>query len=423
MASNFIDLAHAKLKPGGVLALVLPLAVVSGVDWSATRRLLARDYRNLTVVSIAAAGDAHERAFSADTGIAEALVVAVKRGEPVETGESSADALYVNLRRRPHSLAEAAEIARAVDRLPDSRSGLVYIGNDEAGCFIRATVADGGCAVLREPGVAETALALRDGRLHLPRLREMLRLPIVPLANLGDRGLVHRDISGTNSDGTPRGPFDVIPARDVAPTYPILWSHDARRERRLIVEPDTEGRVRAACDDQALGVWETATRLHLNLDFRLNSQSLAACLTPERSIGGRAWPNYRLHVDEPGEEAVVLWANTTLGLIGFWWQGGRQQQGRAIVTITQLPSLLALDVQQLSDEQLRRAHAIFTDFREREFLPANEAYHDETRQALDQAVLIDLIGLPADILEPLALLRLQWCQEPTVHGGKATRPT
>ncbi len=423
LASNFIDLAHAKLKPGGVLALVLPLAVVSGVDWSATRRLLARDYRNLTVVSIAAAGDAHERAFSADTGIAEALVVAVKRGEPVETGESSADALYVNLRRRPHSLAEAAEIARAVDRLPDSRSGLVYIGNDEAGCFIRATVADGGCAVLREPGVAETALALRDGRLHLPRLREMLRLPIVPLANLGDRGLVHRDISGTNSDGTPRGPFDVIPARDVAPTYPILWSHDARRERRLIVEPDTEGRVRAACDDQALGVWETATRLHLNLDFRLNSQSLAACLTPERSIGGRAWPNYRLHVDEPGEEAVVLWANTTLGLIGFWWQGGRQQQGRAIVTITQLPSLLALDVQQLSDEQLRRAHAIFTDFREREFLPANEAYHDETRQALDQAVLIDLIGLPADILEPLALLRLQWCQEPTVHGGKATRPT
>ena len=53
----------------------------------------------------------------------------------------------------------------------------------------------------------------------------------------------------------------------------------------------------------------------------------------------------------------------------------------------------------------------------------NEAYHDETRQALDEAVLTDLLGLPEDILEPLALLRLQWCQEPTVHGGKATRPT
>ena len=423
LATNFIDLAHAKLKPGGVLALVLPLAVVSGADWSATRRLLAHDYCDLTVVTIAAAGDAHDRAFSADTDIGEALVVAVKRTEPVDTHESSANALYVNLRRRPHGLVEATEIARAVDGLSDDRTGLFFIGDDEAGCFIRATVADGGCASLREPGVGETALALRDGRLHLPRLREARQLPIVPLANLGHRGLVHRDINGTNRGGIPRGPFDVIPARDVSPTYPILWSHDAKRERSLVVEPDTEGRVRAACEETALSVWETATRLHLNLDFRLNSQSLAACLTPMRSIGGRAWPNFRLNAGGRGEEAVVLWANTTLGLIDFWWIGGRQQQGRAIVTITQLPSLLGLDVRQLSDAQLQRAQAIFEDFREREFLPANEAYHDETRQALDEAVLIDLLGLPEDILEPLALLRLQWCQEPTVHGGKDSRPT
>ncbi len=85
--------------------------------------------------------------------------------------------------------------------------------------------------------------------------------------------------------------------------------------------------------------------------------------------------------------------------------------------------MVTLDVRQLSDAQVQRAHAIFDDFREREFLPANEAYHDETRQALDEAVLVNLLGLPESILEPLALLRLQWCQEPTVHGGKATRPT
>ena len=423
LATNFIDLAHAKLKPGGVLALVLPLAVVSGADWSAARRLLARDYCDLTVVTIAAAGDAHDRAFSADTDIGEALIVAVKRAVPIDTNVSSAKALYVNLRRRPRGLVEATEIARHVDGLPDGRSGLFYVGDDEAGCFIRATVEDGGCASLREPGVGETALALRRGRLHLPRLRHAQQLPIVSLADLGDRGLVHRDINGTDRGRTPRGPFDVLPARDVAPTYPILWSHDAKRERSLVVEPDTEGRVRAACEEKALSVWETATRLHLNLDFRLNSQSLGACLTPNRSIGGRAWPNFRLNAGERAEEAVTLWANTTLGLIDFWWIGGRQHQGRAIVTITQLPSLLSLDVRQFSDSQLERAHAIFEDFREREFLPANEAYHDETRQALDEAVLNDLLGLPEDTREPLALLRLQWCQEPTVHGGKATRPS
>ena len=424
LASNFIDLAHVKAKLGGVLALVLPLAVVSGRSWSQARRLLAREYRDLTVVTIAAAGDAHERAFSADTGIAEALVVAVKRAEPVEVDESAASALYVNLRWRPRSLVEATEIARAVDRLSDSRSGLIHIGNDEVGCFMRASVADGGCASLRSPDVAEAARSLGTGTLRLPRTRAALSLPVTNLASIGERGIYHMDISGTerSQDGTPRGPFDVIPARDVASIYRILWSHNATRERRLVVEPDSEGWVRQDCEDKAVDVWKTATRLHLNRDFRLNSQSLAACLTPKRCIGGHAWPSYIL--DNPaGEEAIALWSNTTLGLIGYWWVAGRQQQGRARLTITQLPSLPTLDIRQLSDAQLQRAQAIFENFREREFLPANEAYHDETRQALDEAVLIDLLGMPEDILEPLALLRLQWCQEPTVHGGKDSRPT
>ena len=118
----------------------------------------------------------------------------------------------------------------------------------------------------------------------------------------------------------------------------------------------------------------------------------------------------------------MLWANSTLGLMNFWWTGGRQQQGRSIMTITQLPELPTLDVRQLSQEQVARSHQLFAKFLHHDFLPANEAYHDPARQALDQAVLIDLLGLPESVLEPLALLRGQWCAEPTVHGGKSTRP-
>ena len=420
LASNFMDLAHAKVKPGGVLALVLPLAVVSGSAWSAARRMLAREYRDLTVVTIAAVGDT-DRAFSSDTSIGEALVVATRRDSSVHADESAVETLYVNLGRRPRSMAEASEIARAARCLPDADGGLFQVGNETAGCFIRAALADSGCAAVSEPGVAQAALAVRDGSLRLPRMRESRELPIASLAELGDRGLVHRDINGKNSDGSPRGPFDVMPRHGAASAYPMLWQHSAKRERRLRVEPDTEGRVRPGCDDKALDVWETATRLHLTLDFRLNSQSLAVCLTPEPSIGGRAWPNYRLS-NAAGEEATALWANSTLGLLSFWLAGGRQQQGRSIMTISQLPELPTLDVRQLSQEQVERSHGIFADFLDQEFLPANEAYHDSARQALDHAVLIDLLGLPESILEPLAVLRHQWCAEPTVHGGKSTRP-
>ena len=92
------------------------------------------------------------------------------------------------------------------------------------------------------------------------------------------------------------------------------------------------------------------------------------------------------------------------------------------LTISRLPSLLTLDVRQMDTARLARAQAIFDEFAEREFLPANEAWRDETRQALDRAVLIDILGLPETVLEPLAVLREQWCAEPTVHGGKGTRP-
>ena len=81
-----------------------------------------------------------------------------------------------------------------------------------------------------------------------------------------------------------------------------------------------------------------------------------------------------------------------------------------------------LDPRTLTEGQFSRAHAIFEEFRNRSLLPANEAWRDTTRQALDAAVLVDLLGLPASILEPLAVLRRQWCAEPSVHGGKSTRP-
>ena len=55
-------------------------------------------------------------------------------------------------------------------------------------------------------------------------------------------------------------------------------------------------------------------------------------------------------------------------------------------------------------------------------LPANEAWRDDVRHALDRAVLTRMLGLPEDVMEPLGVLRCQWCAEPSVHGGNGTAP-
>jgi len=471
LGSNFFDLAHAKVKPGGVIAFVLPFAVVSGRDWSNTRRMLATHYANVCVVAIAATGST-DRAFSADTGMAEALIIATRRAlgaesdsamqpdrvnpdrvnpdrvnkvndkkstdEEKSADEESNDVLYVNLQERPADLVKAVEVARSIARIasqntrkipltqsgPLTRSGSVDIGEASIGNFIRAGIDDGGCAAIAEPDLADFARAVYAGGLRLPRLHGISGVPLTKLEELGTRGPVDRDISGTQADRiTPRGPFDIKSmTRWQAAAYPVLWAHNAKRETRMVVEPDRQGRVRPGCNSKALKVWATASRLHFNRDFQINSQPLAACVTPEPAIGGTAWPTFKLR-DTRWEPAVLLWANTTLGLISFWWIGTRQQQGRARVTISKLPELTVLDPRALTDRQLDTARKIFEQFKDRQLKPANEAYRDDTRLTLDKAVLVDLLGLEeSKVMPPLAVLRDQWCREPSVHGGKATRP-
>ena len=143
-------------------------------------------------------------------------------------------------------------------------------------------------------------------------------------------------------------------------------------------------------------------------------------MTEHRSIGGRAWPNFRPG-DPTHESALVLWSNTTLGLFLFWWHASRQQAGRAILTISQLPSLLVIDTTQLTSIQIAAAERVFDKFAKQPLLPANEAFRDTVRIALDEDFLVSVLGLEPTILEPLEILRNKWCAEPSVHGGKNTR--
>ena len=196
LASNFIDLSprqdqargrHSAGAAGG--------SFVSGSSWKDARRLLESEYEDLAVLTIAAHGDT-DRAFSADTGMAEALVVATRR-RAVRKGNG--ETLFVNLYHRPHSLAEAFEMARAVRRLfsaQATRQGRLCIGDRETiGTYIRAPLSQGGCASLRETGLAATALGLLKKTLRLPQ-GYSAPLATTSLSSLGEKGLLHRDISG-----------------------------------------------------------------------------------------------------------------------------------------------------------------------------------------------------------------------------------
>ena len=84
----------------------------------------------------------------------------------------------------------------------------------------------------------------------------------------------------------------------------MLWAHERKKERRLIIEPIRRGKSRAGDADQervnekAASIWATATRAHYNSDLQFNSQSLIVAMTNRKCIGGRAWPSVILHNPE-----------------------------------------------------------------------------------------------------------------------------
>ena len=420
IASAFAALAHRKLKPGGVLAMVLPLSVASGLSWREFRKMLASRYADLTVVSIAA--NDREMSFSSDTGMAECLVVA-RRLRAGESAESRP--LFSSLRHRPdgfaHARALAARVAdggpiRNIEDGPYDGTPLT-IGDEVAGQAITAPCdSDGenwGAVRLSDYSLAQAAYALSRSSLWLPGSFAAVKLKVATLGAVGSLGLVDRDINGP----APRGPFSKSAPSPTA-TYPALWNHDAKSEVRIVCSPDSQLRVRQGMEEKATAVWLTASRAHLNRDFTFGSQPLAVAFTETRSLGGRVWPNVSFSNDAL-DYAFSVWANCTLGLLSYWWHSSRQQSSKAGMTVRSADSLPVLDLRALTDEQLATAEAIFDEMRDKELKPAYLADADPNRALLDRRVVCDLLGFDADVYAAVRRLSAKWCAEPSVHGGKA----
>ena len=450
LASYFLDLAHVKVKLGGTIAFVLPATFCTTNAWRKARALLVESYESILVVSLAAHGST-DRAFSDDTAMAEVLIVATRRrfarskasgipctGTKSGMPERSDSVCWVALLDRPDNHAQAVELARNIEtaRRADASVGDLHIGDDRVGVWFRGDMSDGGYGQVSAFDVAVSAAALAQGSLRLARVPER-QVPIARLDALGQVGPGNAAIGvrprsaaalerGTGAYGAPLRIRMVDYRGDSwkAASYPVLWAHSTAsgRESRLEVLPDSCGDLAPdASDEDAHRVWrQAASRLHMNLEFQLNSQRLGACWSP-RCIGGRAWPSF--HAESPSWELpLLLWSNTTLGLLARWWVSSRQQNGRANLSIGRVGEIPVLDVRQLDTAQLAECEEIFGRFRLREFLPANEAYRDTARQDLDRAILCDVLGIPHAYLEPFNTLRYQWCCEPTVHGGQDTRP-
>lgn len=438
--SIFLVLAHRKVKEkSGTLALVMPLSLISGESWSSSRSLLSEKYGELVIVSIAGA-TSKEMSFSADTDMGECLIVARR------TGAASSRATFIVLKERPAYPLIGAEVAKQIReliankplrRLEDGPIGgtSLYFGDDVIGQAVDAPIPKSHTwnpYRIIDLSLAQTAHQItQNRRIWLPAMQESeaIELPICGLHAIAEIGPYHSDVEGDTTKGGVRGPFIISDIRKgTVPTYPVLWTHDARRETTLMFHEDSEAQPRQPLTAQeelliaqkVKMIWATASHCHFNQNFRFNSQPTAMQFTPRRTIGGRAWISVKLPSMDL-EKALVVWGNTTIGLLLHWYYSSKQQDGRGNIGRTALYDLPVLNVTAITSKQLTAATQIFDEFKKGNLLPFNELDHDLVRHEIDRRFVIDVLGMPANITERggvLDLLRRKLAQEPSIRGGK-----
>ena len=422
-ASSFTVLADRIVKPGGRIALVLPVTALSGESWREVRQMLACRYEIEFVVS---SHDPNLLSMSYDTAIGEALLVARKlAGDETPTKRG----VFVNLWRAPYQETDALALVRAVHvaaSTPLLRSdgppvgGIpLIVGGEQWGEVVEGPIGEKPwtAARWRRALIGQLASALERGELWSDYGSQIAgHVPVAAMRNICNVGPQDRKIRGS------LGVFEAYHGWNEQAQFPALWKLDSSIHRGMLAEPNAW--LAPKPDRDHIPIWSQSGTLQITRDVRFNSQPVMAVRTDPRTLGVSQWHTLSIHGIDPFirsrlEIALALWCNSTLGLLLHANHSNKSQAGRGRGNKGMLESLVALDVRKLEDWQLDEAQAIWRDFTDRTFQPLHHCAVDPVRIQLDERIVRDLLGLGEDAVAAVAKLRTLLADDPSIHGSKS----
>jgi len=411
LGSVFVAAADPYIKPSGRIALVLPKALLSGVAWGETRKLINRKYR---IEFLIASQDSERWNFSESTDLSEVLLVAQKYSAVKAPKENPV--IAVNLWRNPTTSFEALAIAHALTRdappdLLDGQGALdICIGEQKAGEAIALAWDDLKaqphwllpCA-FAQSDLIRAAYHLQKGKLWLPTRKPTSKLPLCPLGELGTLGPDARDV------------HDAFKVSKSSTAYPAFWGHKADEVLTISQEPNNflsplakakPGRHLRRAED----IWQHAGNVLMAERLRLNSQRLLA-VRLSQDVLSSTWWEFSFKKDlrtKQKEKAFALWLNSTLGLLILLTN--REETEGAWVKFKKptLAALAVLDLRALSVEQLKQLSAAYDRVAEKELAPIPQMAADAVRAEID-ASIARALHLP-----DFVVLREMLAKEPVV---------
>ena len=425
--THFSALADMKLRAGGVFASVLPLTSAHADTWGGFREEILTRYDNVTAVAFVSDLPS---SISADTDIGETLLLATKRSDNGHKTNASS-IVCVNLDSYPETIAEAKYVAKAVESsLDQERGGTITMAGRPIGSWTRIEM-----LLPSFPwfplGTRNTTLACTLAGLFAGELRfdpENLKIPFpIPISTLssvlrvGDsQDAIGHLRTSDRSHAESRGVFAFDEAKDkTAFTYPSMWSADATHQRHIEVSPTHDGTPESQDRSRIARILDAKSNLVIATNYRQTSQALAAAWVTPDALGGRQWTTL-MHDDDAVKKSMVIWLNSTLGLMSRVGYAQTTQRGRSAMQLGAIRDFPVPDFTDISDAgstARKTAEQEFARLSKLELMPASFAWNDPARREID-AVVLTMLGIADDSTSTaMERIRQLWCREPSVHGG------
>jgi len=408
LGSVFVAIADRMMAKDGVLALVLPKAVLVGSTWAPTRSIFQRYHLQYVICS----HEPNNWNFSESTKLSEVLLV-LSKGNCHE----SAPTKFINLWTQPKTSIEALAIARAVQlQTPADLStpaGICEIRTD--GKKFGEMTQLSRQKLSRIPWILPVSFAQTDlcrvayylsqGEVFLPGCGQVGTLRTVRLSDVAVLGPDGRDI------------YDGFSLTNFTTPYPAFWGYDAETLCQLTQAPNqylsplTKPLPGRRLRDSNL-LWSRAGTLMLPKELRLTTSRVVGVVLPTPALSNVWWPTRWLSEDAQQrsamEKRLALWFNSTLGILTMLMQ--RQETEGAWVKFpkTWYEQLKVIDLNSLTKSQTDALDDLWVQIQNRDLLPLPQMSKDQTRKLIDD-VFSQVLGIPA-----LDQLRTLLSQEPII---------
>jgi len=358
----FLYLAYKYVKSGGVIAFVLPRNVLSGISWFLARALLASKFHLKYV--IVSSDNENGYNFSEGTSLSEALLVAKR----VEEHEPNEETIFINFIRKPRTALEALMFAEKLAERSNGNIVEIKTVRKEGSKTVESVVSAVVRPVKRDElvgsidnwnrFVATPELELVDYVLSILEkgsIKIGTHTITIPMIRLNEV---------ITSIGIDRHQFnDNFNCVGVSTPYPIVYGGGEDVRCRMLVKPNAFASPKTS---KANNVFERyASRVLVPDRIWWDTTHVIALYSKEPLLSNIF---YAVKVNTPGEvkelaeKVLVLWLNTTWGILCVLFNREETRGRWTSLKMAHWRLLPILDVTKVPKEVLEKLKQVFDKY-------------------------------------------------------------